>query len=78
MEFCCALYPFVMPIGWLAAVGIVNSVTTPDGVIRPILLPLLSVNQIAPSEPAVVQLGELFIVGIGNSVMTPDGVIRPI
>ena len=39
-------------MGWLAAVGTGNSVTTPAVVIRPILLPLISVNQRLPSGPA--------------------------
>ena len=66
-----------MPSG-LLAVGIGNSVMTPAVVIRPILLPLLSVNQRLPSGPAVMPRGTASGVGIGNSVTTPAVVIRPI
>src|SRR2546426_37963 len=45
---------------------------------RPIWLPLLSVNQRAPSGPAVMLYGPAAAVGIVNSVMTPPVVIRPI
>src|SRR5437588_4990063 len=51
-------------------------ITTPV-VIRPILLPLVSVNQTAPSGPAVIPSGTLPSVGVGNSVMVPAGVILP-
>ena len=54
---------------------------TPAGVIRPILLPLSSVNQRLPSGPTVMLSGPLSDVGLesgGNSVITPAGVTRPI
>jgi hypothetical protein len=46
-----------------------NSVMTPAGVIRPILLPLFSVNQRLPSGPAVIPARRLSGVGIGYSVI---------
>ena len=46
--------------------------------IRPILLPLYSVNQRLPSGPAAIPYGRLPAVGTGNSVTTPAVVIRPI
>ena len=58
--------------------GRVNSVITPCGVMRPILLALNSENQMLPSGPAASARGPLSGVGIGNSVMTPCGVMRPI
>jgi hypothetical protein len=53
-------------------------VKTPEVVIRPILLPMHSVNHSAPSGPVTMPRGLLSAVGTGNSVMTPAGVIRPI
>ena len=50
----------------------------PVGVMRPILLPVSSVNQRLPSGPVVIARVRLPAVGIGNSVTTPAGVIRPI
>ena len=50
----------------------------PAVVMRPILLPLNSVNHSAPSGPAVMPKGSLPAVGIGNSVITPAVVMRPI
>jgi riboflavin biosynthesis pyrimidine reductase len=50
---------------------------TPAVVIRPILLPLFSVNQRLPSGPAVMKSGPLPPVGTGNSVTTPAGVDPP-
>ena len=47
-------------------------------VMRPILLPLNSVNQSAPSGPAVISNGSLFEVGTGYSVIVPEVVMRPI
>src|SRR2546421_341999 len=47
-------------------------------VMRPILLPLSSVNQRLPSGPAAIPYGELLVVGTGNSVMVPLGLMRPI
>src|SRR2546428_12814569 len=44
-------------------------------VMRPILLPLTSVNQRLPSGPAAISLRKL---GTGNSVMVPLGLMRPI
>src|ERR1700757_175033 len=73
--------PRAIPRGPLLAVGIVNSlVTTPVGVIRPILLGLFSVTHRAPSEsgPAAMPQGRLLPVGALNSVMAPAVVIRPI
>jgi hypothetical protein len=60
------------------AVGIGNSVMVPVVVIRPIWLPLCSVNHSAPSGPAVMPKSPLLAVGIVNSVMVPVVVIRPI
>src|SRR5215468_1448581 len=45
---------------------------------RPIRLPLVSVNQRLPSGPAVIPKGPLLTVGIENSVIVPVGVMRPI
>jgi hypothetical protein len=59
----------------LPLVGIVNSVITPEVVIRPILLASDSVNQRFPSAPAVIAVAAREI-EIGNSVITPVGVIR--
>src|SRR6266404_1977625 len=51
---------------------------TPPVVIWPILLPLFSVNQRAPSGPTVMKRGTLPAVGTVNSVKTPPVVIRSI
>src|SRR5450432_463848 len=54
-----------------------NSVTVPEGVIRPIWLALLSVNQTLPSGPAVMLDGLLAAVGMGKCcVGPPPSVIR--
>ena len=45
---------------------------------RPILLPLDSVNHRLPSGPAVMHWMLGSAVGTGNSVMVPWGVMRPI
>jgi hypothetical protein len=39
----------------------------PARLIRPILLPPVSVNQMLPSRPAVIEKALLFAVGIENS-----------
>ena len=44
--------PVVIPYGLLAAVGTVNSVSVPVGVIRPMRLPRISVNHMLPSDRA--------------------------
>ncbi len=54
-----------------------NSVIVPEGVICPILLPILSANQRLPSGPAVIEKLLLEEVGIVNSVIVPEGVILP-
>src|SRR5205823_3889108 len=54
-----------------------NSVTTPLGVIRPILFTVYSVNQRLPSGPDAMSPDELPL-GMRNSVTTPLGVMRPI
>lgn len=41
---------------------------------RPILLAVRSVNQIAPSLPSVISFGPALAVGSANSVIVPDGV----
>jgi integrase/recombinase XerD len=63
----------IPPTGKLFAVGIVNSVIVPVGVIRPILSPLFSVNHTLASAPAAIPTGELPAVGIVNSVNAPSG-----
>src|ERR1041385_526244 len=45
-----------------------NSVIVPEGVIRPILLPVCSVNQRLPSGPAVIPMGRLPGVGRWKSL----------
>src|SRR5215469_2614725 len=47
-------------------------------VMRAILLPPDSANQIFPSKLGVMPVGALLAVGIGNSVICPEVVIRPI
>jgi hypothetical protein len=49
----------------------------PSGLIRPILLPCVSVNHKFPSGPAAIPTGLLDAVRMGNSVIVPEGVIRP-
>ena len=63
--------------GPLSGVGSGNSLSSPDVVIRPILLLLSSVNQIAPSDPTVIPFGLLSGVGSRNSVTFPAVVMRP-
>ena len=63
--------PAVMPSGKAAAVGMLNSVITPLGVMRPTRLPNDSVNQRLPSGPAAMLCGALGAVGRGNSVIWP-------
>src|SRR5262245_16254970 len=68
-----------MASGNAEAFGIGNSVKTPAGVRRPILLLARSVNQRLPSGPAVMNSGMELAVGMGNSsVTTPEVVMRPI
>ena len=56
-----------------------NSVTAPVGVIRPIRLPVDSVNHRFPSGPAAIMLRPApAVMPIENSVTTPAGVMRPI
>ncbi len=71
--------PVVIPSGWLPAViPFEYSVTTPAGVMRPIL-PASSVNQRLPSGPTVIPNGRLLaVIPFENSVTTPVGVMRPI
>src|SRR5262245_28209502 len=64
--------PAVIPQGSLWGVGRLNSVTTPEGVIRPLRLAPPSANQRLPSGPAVIPSGLLLAVGIGNSLMVTD------
>jgi len=59
-------------------VGTGNSLNVPVVVMRPMLLPLDSVNQSALSGPEVIALGPDEEVGMGNSVMLPFVVMRPI
>jgi hypothetical protein len=50
-----------------------NSVTSPDGVIRPILLIFVSVNQRLPSDPEVMPSGLLLtVIPAENSVIVGD------
>jgi hypothetical protein len=53
----------------LAVAKSAYSEMAPAVVIRPILLPNVSVNQMAPSGPVVMAKGALSAVGSGNSVM---------
>src|SRR3954466_8247225 len=55
-----------------------NSVTVPLGVMRPILLPMSSVNQRLPSGPEMIWKGRPDTVGTAYSVMVPAVVIFPI
>src|ERR1700676_5515766 len=52
--------------GCAFAVGTVNSVTTPAGVIRATLPPGFSVNHMLPSLPAAIHCGLLAATGIEN------------
>ncbi len=52
--------------------------TVPPGVIRPIRLPVCSVNQRLPSGPVAMPNGPLLAVMTENSVIVPRGVMRPI
>ena len=71
--------PAAIPIGSsLGGCGVGNSVMTPVGVIRPMLLRRCSVNHRLPSGPAVMPQGPLPAVGVGNSAKTPAVVTRPI
>jgi hypothetical protein len=70
--------PAVILRGSLAAMGTANSVITPAVVMRPMLLPLRSVNQRLPSAPTVIPSGKLFADGVANSVTAPANVMRPI
>src|SRR5215510_12948372 len=68
-----------MPSGPAPTVGTGNSVTAPDVVIRPILLPAFSQNHNAPSAAGVIPTGRLFGVGVSNSTKRPlRGSILPI
>src|SRR5262245_27385172 len=68
-----------MPSGPAPTVGTGNSVTAPDVVIRPILLPAFSQNHNAPSAAGVIPTGRLFGVGVSNSMKRPlPGSILPI
>ena len=60
------------------AFTIVGGAMAAPVVMRPIWLPLDSVNQRLPSGPAAIPKGSPLAVGIANSVMTPAVVIRPI
>ena len=72
--------PAVIPFGDVKGVGMANSVMAPDGVIRPILLPVNSVNHNALSGPLVIPKGTLPAVGTGYSlsVIGSEVVSRPI
>src|SRR5437763_1797773 len=69
--------PAAMPNGNDDRVGIGNSVIAPAVVIRPILLPLSSVNQRLPSAPAGAPRTWPVAVGMGKVLTLPDVVIRP-
>jgi len=71
--------PHTMPSGPAFGVGTGNSVISPDGVIRPILLAAFSQNHSAPSPPGAMPTGRLFGVGVGNSAeLRSFGFSRPI
>ncbi len=59
-------------------IGMVNWVTRPFSVIRPIFGPASSVNQRLPSGPAVIALSLAQGPGTRNWVIWPAVVIRPI
>ncbi len=61
--------PGVMPV--------LNSVTLPSGVMRPIWPASLSENQILPSGPAKMPSGPAADVGRGKRVISPRIVMRP-
>src|SRR5262249_40649581 len=63
--------PATMPSGPASAVGTGNSVTAPDVVIRPILLPAFSQNHSVPSAAGAIPIGRLFGVGVSNSMKLP-------
>jgi hypothetical protein len=67
-----------MPRGVASSYKRSNSVICPEGVIRPILFPRLSVNQTLPSGPAVIASGLRSVLLSENSEIAPEGVIRPI
>src|SRR5215210_5373850 len=60
------------------SVGVNATVQVAGETIRPILLPVSSVNHNAPSGPTVIPAGPLSAVGTVKSVMIPAVVIRPI
>src|SRR5258705_11751502 len=68
----------IPPSPWFDVGGKANSVMIPTGVMRPIALPLYSVNHILPSGPAAIHSGLLKGVDTVNNVLLPVGVIRPI
>ena len=70
--------PTVIPIGCSFAVGIVNSLAIPAGVIRPMPWLTRGVNHRLPSGPATMYSGPQAGVNVLNSVIAPVGVIRPI
>ena len=66
----------MIEIGSAGRSGIVDSVTTPEGVIRP-MRPVSSVNQRFPSGPVAMSRAKLPGTAIGNSVRAPVGESRP-
>lgn len=67
-----------MPASPAELVGTENSVTTPAGVMRAILLAAVCRNQRLLSGPNVIASGDERSVGMANSVIVPEVVIRPI
>ena len=68
-----------MPSGPASAVGTGNSMTAPEVVIRPILLPAFSQNHSVPSAAGAIPIGRLFGVSVSNSMKLPlPGFILPI
>lgn len=67
----------VMPCGKDEDVGMGYSTKIPLAVRPPILLPVLSANQSAPSGPQAIPFGSRSGVGNGNSVMAPAVAIPP-
>ena len=65
-----------MSVGWLLAVGVETSETTPEVVILPILFADDSVKKSTPPplEPGVMLVGPLEDVGTANSVKTGGAV----
>jgi hypothetical protein len=53
-----------MPSGPASAVGTGNSMTVPEVVIRPILLPAFSQNHSVPSAAGAIPIGRLFGVSV--------------